>query len=1150
MRPSLPALLSAWMLALGQACPCSALQEFDISTEATRRVVIDREPACALEQPATALIGDGLAMICVYRRNRAGGEIVWKQSFTFGSLSGERLAMPETWKREKKSPFISKLSDQIGGDRLILWSATSTLELERSDESAVWKEWPAVSNWPDGARLAFVELLASEPGNYSAMLTDVENSALYQTKTSDGGRTWSQPKSIYTNAKADFSTAGFIRSPDGRQLAVLFRGKNETRSFATFSSDEGRIWSAPTLLPAALTGVDYSSAYAFDGRLFICFRDVAPPGQTGSDWVGWVGRYEELVGGREGQFRVRLMHDTQPARTGHPSINVIKDGTCIVTASGAWTGGEPPYIVSTSFMIEEFDARARITAPPTRLSQALQNRAENIAQNLHQFPVEAVLLDNWTEPFEGTRTIPRPVFESLRDFVNGDSDVEALAQLLDHPMGYVRALALSALFDREDPKLFPLIITQIGDPTPIARGLIFDQLNQGLVTESAPETVGAFAAKLVLASLNPDGTMTTPISISDAMRAWARANSQRDSATWLVWKLQRAAGTKDREPEPDRAGRIRKVREEVDQLSLSKMDRALALWTYSRRTGGSILVSEDDLISAFKALGTKGVLSLMEFNAFSRDPYYPPNSSSRLGIQDPGLLSKWLFNAVEKILPASALDEVLSRSHKLETPADLNFGLRDSWLAAAARLAPERASEFLKLDGAAASSVRAAELWRSRGMLERDAILKWFFDPALGRYAGAELNDGVDPRNIGTWFIESLYQAKRPDTPELIRAIASHASFPLLHRTTLASLRSLQREISGQLPEDLAQEHILLSNPNLCVVMARWRNDLRGTYGLPLEAVPQLPRSWITLVEPSKRLDFESSGDFHLISGLDDFFVLQSGAERDWRVRSVKSGNQIASYQSRPDRDLRGVAVSDSGNLAAFSYSGNFIDFVDFTSGKTRQIQLPEYADEYWDPELAISPNQYSILLRHSDGMNLHRYADGARLWSLPENAGYSLARFADGGRKIAASSGRNLILLFDAETGAESGRMDGHSGAIRTILSSANGQRLVSYAADGRINVWNPSEARLERTIHTYPANDEHSPVVLSRDGRRLAIADTHQSVFIYDLDAGAMLGEVRLREARLWTMAISADGSQLASICLDPGLLQVWQLDFARDK
>lgn len=44
---------------------------------------------------------------------------------------------------------------------------------------------------------------------------------------------------------------------------------------------------------------------------FISFRDTTHESATKGDWVGWVGTYQDIVGGREGQYRVRLMKNHQ-----------------------------------------------------------------------------------------------------------------------------------------------------------------------------------------------------------------------------------------------------------------------------------------------------------------------------------------------------------------------------------------------------------------------------------------------------------------------------------------------------------------------------------------------------------------------------------------------------------------------------------------------------------------------------------------------------------------------------------------------------------------------------------------------------------------------------------------------------------------------
>ena len=64
---------------------------------------------------------------------------------------------------------------------------------------------------------------------------------------------------------------------------------------------------------------------------------------TKGDWVAWVGTYDDIVAGREGQYRVRLMDNTKGADCAYPGVEVLPDGTFVLTTYGHWTQGEQPY---------------------------------------------------------------------------------------------------------------------------------------------------------------------------------------------------------------------------------------------------------------------------------------------------------------------------------------------------------------------------------------------------------------------------------------------------------------------------------------------------------------------------------------------------------------------------------------------------------------------------------------------------------------------------------------------------------------------------------------------------------------------------------------------------------------------------------------
>ena len=123
-----------------------------------------------------------------------------------------------------------------------------------------------------------------------------------------------------------------------------------------FSDDEGESWTEPKELPGALTGDRHKCCYGADGRLVVTFRDTCLDTPTWGDWCAWVGTYENIVDGDEGQYRVRLMVNTKGKDCAYPGMELLPDGTFVATTYGHWEEGAEPFVVSVRFRLEELDA--------------------------------------------------------------------------------------------------------------------------------------------------------------------------------------------------------------------------------------------------------------------------------------------------------------------------------------------------------------------------------------------------------------------------------------------------------------------------------------------------------------------------------------------------------------------------------------------------------------------------------------------------------------------------------------------------------------------------------------------------------------------------------------------------------------------------
>ena len=241
------------------------------------------------------------------------------------------------------------------------------------DEGQTWGELELAGDW--GGVVVMGDIVAlKEPGHYMALFHDdgwfISNEArqgprtmtLYKTFSEDGGLTWSQPEMIWESTEIHICEPGIIRSPDGSQMAVLLReNARQQNSQIIFSNDEGQTFTDPVAMPDTLNGDRHTGVYGPDGRLFISFRSRSPRGKEGmyeGDWVGWVGTYDDLVNGNDGQYVVRLRDNTHGYDTAYPGVLILPDGTVVTTTYGHWDQGEQPYIRTVRFSLDQLDALA------------------------------------------------------------------------------------------------------------------------------------------------------------------------------------------------------------------------------------------------------------------------------------------------------------------------------------------------------------------------------------------------------------------------------------------------------------------------------------------------------------------------------------------------------------------------------------------------------------------------------------------------------------------------------------------------------------------------------------------------------------------------------------------------------------------------
>lgn len=319
--------------------------------------------------PTTLLMPDGKTMFCVWSVGHGGPAGPMARSDDAGrtwTRLDERL--PPGFRKHVNCPSIYRLVDPSGKQRLWVFSAYRMAEGEErqympritsEDGGRTWREleplgfecvmtFSSVLRLSDGSYLGMYHRRCG-PGNKSLQVM--------QTRTTDGGLTWSQPE-VAADVEGKLACEPFVfRSPDGNELCCLMReNTHRGRSLVMFSRDEARTWSPPVDTAWGLTGDRHWGVYAPDGRLVIAFRDRALGSSTNGHFVAWVGTYDDIRGGLPGQYRIKLLHSHAGADCGYPGMELLPDGTIVATTYIKYRAGKQKHsVVSVRFSLGETD---------------------------------------------------------------------------------------------------------------------------------------------------------------------------------------------------------------------------------------------------------------------------------------------------------------------------------------------------------------------------------------------------------------------------------------------------------------------------------------------------------------------------------------------------------------------------------------------------------------------------------------------------------------------------------------------------------------------------------------------------------------------------------------------------------------------------
>ncbi len=343
-----------------------------------------------LGHPDSVLLKNG-DILTFYPEGHGKGRVLSKRSTDGGRtyLDGDGVKNPpDSWKLSKETPTVYRLSfcEHDWNDKLILicgnpkwWDEkTSTGGFNCSvsdDEGENFSEFEIFFKgeiYPIVAMSSLTQLKKDGKfiDKWMGLFHDKNfvNYKTFLTFDGNGKVHWTTPVPYFSayreiEKKSQMCEVECVRSDggNGNELMLITRSNSKRmNSLLSFSTDEGETWSQPVFAPSAINGERHKADYLPDGRLFITFRSIERDrrknfkysekklrGWYSEGWIAWVGSYDDIKNGREGDYRIKVAHTYLPNQT-EPSVTanadtaycgnaVLPDGTVVTSSYGIFS---------------------------------------------------------------------------------------------------------------------------------------------------------------------------------------------------------------------------------------------------------------------------------------------------------------------------------------------------------------------------------------------------------------------------------------------------------------------------------------------------------------------------------------------------------------------------------------------------------------------------------------------------------------------------------------------------------------------------------------------------------------------------------------------------------------------------------------------
>jgi WD40 repeat protein len=140
---------------------------------------------------------------------------------------------------------------------------------------------------------------------------------------------------------------------------------------------------------------------------------------------------------------------------------------------------------------------------------------------------------------------------------------------------------------------------------------------------------------------------------------------------------------------------------------------------------------------------------------------------------------------------------------------------------------------------------------------------------------------------------------------------------------------------------------------------------------------------------------------------------------------------------------------------------------------------------------------------------------------------------FSPDGQTIASASYDGTVRLWNATTGEERQKLEGHDSGVRAVAFSPGGQTIASASEDGTVRLWNATTGEERQKLEGH--DDGVTAVAFSPDGQTIASASEDGTVRLWNATTGEERQKLEGHDSGVTAVAFSPDGQTIASASYD---------------